>query len=95
MSRDCPTKGKFLLNIKFCHGVSIPLSHFQYAENGFLNLGSGGGGGSRACHSCGEEGHMSRDCPTKGELLMYYYINFYDGVTMQLSGSVTIALKIC
>jgi len=83
MSRDCPTKGKFLLNIKFCLGVSIPLSHFQYADNGFLNLGSGGGGGSRACHSCGEDGHMSRDCPTKGKFLLN--IKFCHGVSIPLS----------
>ena len=25
-----------------------------------------GGGGSRACYTCNQEGHMSRDCPTKG-----------------------------
>ena len=28
--------------------------------------GGGGGGGEKACHLCGETGHLKRDCPTRG-----------------------------
>jgi len=35
------------------------------AAFGGRNFGGGGGGGGRGCFNCGEEGHMSRECPSQ------------------------------
>ncbi|WWC93460.1 hypothetical protein V866_000294 [Kwoniella sp. B9012] len=32
-------------------------------DNGYESYGGGGGGGGRNCYNCGEDGHMSRECP--------------------------------
>nr|QOW95195.1 vasa [Ptychodera flava] len=37
-----------------------------FGSRGGFGKSSGGGGGGRGCFKCGEEGHMSRECPQGG-----------------------------
>ncbi|GFT99342.1 probable ATP-dependent RNA helicase DDX4 [Nephila pilipes] len=40
-------------------------NNYQGSNNFDTKRNRGGGGGGRNCYNCGDDGHMSKDCPTK------------------------------
>lgn len=58
--------------------------------NRLSSYAGGGGGGSRACFKCGEDGHISRECPKGGGGGMLTFV--YNNINRNL-GCVGVAIQ--